>query len=186
MADYQISVPDDIAALTDTERAQLKDQIDSLLTPLLDVQGRLEILTAIPAKAAALSSTYLVARDGEAPSVGTDVAAWPAYRPPTGAHDAYPAGYVVQVGGHLFRANRYGVVHSPAEWPPDWDDVTAELAGEQPPVLPTALPWTAGEAVKPPMKRGFGGVVYECIQPHVTQSDWTPPTTPALWKIALV
>src|SRR6516225_8991318 len=28
----------------------------------------------------------------------------------------------------------------------------------------------------------FQGVEYKCIQAHTSQSDWTPPATPALWQ----
>jgi hypothetical protein len=32
-------------------------------------------------------------------------------------------------------------------------------------------------------RRTYNGVLYECRQAHVTQSDWTPPATPALWAV---
>src|SRR5215831_2883482 len=28
----------------------------------------------------------------------------------------------------------------------------------------------------------YQGVEYKCIQAHTSQSDWTPPATPALWQ----
>ena len=27
----------------------------------------------------------------------------------------------------------------------------------------------------------FDGKLYKCVQPHISQPDWTPPDTPALW-----
>ena len=45
------------------------------------------------------------------------------------------------------------------------------------------LGWVAGEEVYVGTRRTYEGVVYECIQAHVTQSDWTPPATPALWQV---
>ena len=27
----------------------------------------------------------------------------------------------------------------------------------------------------------YDGKLYKCVQAHTSQSDWTPPTTPALW-----
>jgi hypothetical protein len=44
--------------------------------------------------------------------------------------------------------------------------------------------WIVGEQVQVGVKRLFGGVWYEAVQAHVTQADWTPPTVPALWKLA--
>ena len=44
-------------------------------------------------------------------------------------------------------------------------------------------PWAAGEAVTIGMLRKYDNDLYECIQAHTTQSDWTPNITPALWKI---
>lgn len=44
------------------------------------------------------------------------------------------------------------------------------------------LAWVAGEQVIVGTRRTYEGVEYECLQSHVTQADWTPPVTPALWK----
>lgn len=44
------------------------------------------------------------------------------------------------------------------------------------------LDWIAGEQVEVGMHRLYNGTEYECIQAHVTQSDWTPPVVPALWR----
>jgi len=43
--------------------------------------------------------------------------------------------------------------------------------------------WAVGEAVKVGDLRKYGHHLYECIQAHTIQSDWTPDITPALWKI---
>lgn len=42
--------------------------------------------------------------------------------------------------------------------------------------------WVAGEQVYYGTKRTYGGATWGCLQSHVTQSDWTPPATPALWR----
>ncbi|HTE49943.1 MAG TPA: carbohydrate-binding protein [Kofleriaceae bacterium] len=42
----------------------------------------------------------------------------------------------------------------------------------------TSTPFAVGAAVT------FGGSVYECIQAHTSQPDWTPPAVPALWRLA--
>lgn len=44
-------------------------------------------------------------------------------------------------------------------------------------------PWKTGEAVEIGMLRQYDGDLYECVQAHTTQADWTPEATPALWKI---
>lgn len=44
------------------------------------------------------------------------------------------------------------------------------------------MQWIAGEQVDVGTLRMYNGVQYECIQAHVTQSDWTPDATPALWS----
>jgi hypothetical protein len=41
----------------------------------------------------------------------------------------------------------------------------------------------AGESVSVGTRRTYDGVTYECLQAHVTQEDWTPPATPALWSV---
>ena len=46
-----------------------------------------------------------------------------------------------------------------------------------------ALPWVAGEQVQVGTRRTYDGVTYECLQAHVTQSDWQPPNVPALWRV---
>lgn len=45
------------------------------------------------------------------------------------------------------------------------------------------LPWIAGEQVSVGTERTYEGKTYKCLQAHVTQADWTPPATPALWAV---
>ena len=45
------------------------------------------------------------------------------------------------------------------------------------------LEWIANEPVTVGTRRVYGGALYTCIQSHTTQTDWTPPETPALWAI---
>ena len=46
------------------------------------------------------------------------------------------------------------------------------------------LPWIVGEQVDKETLRTYDGVTYECIQPHVTQEDWTPTAVlNVLWKV---
>lgn len=48
------------------------------------------------------------------------------------------------------------------------------------------LPWIAGEQVWKGALRTYEDVTYRCLQPHVTQEDWTPDKTPALWAVVAV
>lgn len=43
------------------------------------------------------------------------------------------------------------------------------------------LDWYTGEQVEVGWVRSYEGKDYQCVQAHVTQSDWTPPLVPALW-----
>ena len=44
-------------------------------------------------------------------------------------------------------------------------------------------PWKTGESVEIGTLRQYGGDLYKCVQTHVSQADWTPDVTPALWVI---
>jgi len=75
----------------------------------------------------------------------------------------------------MVRQSHYRTIYAPEETPalfvvyrPDAADV---------------LDWIAGESVTVGMRRVYDSVIYECIQSHVTQSDWTPPAVPALWRV---
>ena len=41
--------------------------------------------------------------------------------------------------------------------------------------------WTADRSVIVGERLQYEGYLYKCIQAHITQSDWTPDKTPALW-----
>lgn len=43
------------------------------------------------------------------------------------------------------------------------------------------LQWILNELVESGWKRVYEGIVYTCLQGHMTQSDWTPDSTPTLW-----
>ena len=42
--------------------------------------------------------------------------------------------------------------------------------------------WESGKAYEVGDKVIYLGNLYECIQAHTSQDNWTPATTPALWK----
>lgn len=47
------------------------------------------------------------------------------------------------------------------------------------------LDWIANELVTLGQRRIYAEIEYQCLQSHVTQADWTPPATPALWAVVL-
>jgi len=43
--------------------------------------------------------------------------------------------------------------------------------------------WVAGERVVVGDRRVYNDTEYECVQGHITQEDWDPPSVPALWSV---
>ena len=45
--------------------------------------------------------------------------------------------------------------------------------------------WAVGVNYAKDNRVAYSGKLYKCVQAHTSQSDWTPPETPALWtKVA--
>ena len=62
------------------------------------------------------------------------------------------------------------------------DDLLADLPDDTyTNVVPLFPDWTTGEQVAVGAVRQFDGALYQVVQAHTTQADWTPPTVPALW-----
>jgi hypothetical protein len=57
------------------------------------------------------------------------------------------------------------------------------LSDEQVAAVTAAFPAWSGDGVKVAVGdlRVDEGVLYRCVQAHVTQDDWTPDKVPALW-----
>ena len=55
----------------------------------------------------------------------------------------------------------------------------AEVALEAPTLFER---WAVDKAVKVGERREYKGTLYEVVQAHTTQENWTPDATPALWK----
>ena len=186
MSTHTITVPDDLSVLDPDSAQTLLAQIDDHIEPLWAVRARVEQIAQAPAKAADLATTYLDARDGAQPTEGA-VADWPTYRPPTGAHDAYPAGRVIRwTDGRLYRAVRSSVAHSPAEYPADWTDVTDELTGTAPPdPAPSAPAWSATATYHVGDLVSKGGQTYRCLIAHGAeqQGTWPPGAAWTVWEL---
>ena len=184
--DITLTLPDDLAGLDEAGLRQTLADIDGLLTAVLPVRTRCATLIETPAQVAEISSAYLDARDGTPPDTG-QASDWPAYRQPTGAHDAYPAGRVIRwTDGRLYRAVRSGVARSPAEYPADWTDVTDDLTDVDPPDTPTAAEWSAAASYAPGDLVSRGGAVYRCLIAHGAEyaGTWGPPAT-GVWELVV-
>lgn len=60
------------------------------------------------------------------------------------------------------------------------DDATALTGIELFPMWKTDTGYVADDRVQ------YDGVLYKCVQSHVSQSDWTPDITPALWTVVSI
>lgn len=134
------------------------------------------------------SVVYEVLRSAEVAGQDSDPAGWPALVAPVAretASDAFPAlpdsGWLTL--GELYQYEDIVVIvrqshnrteHDPADVPALFM-IYRENAAD-------VLAWIAGEQVQVGTQRTYGGTTYTCLQAHVTQSDWTPPATPALWE----
>ena len=136
-----------------------------------------------------MTRQYLDARDGTQPETTEETpsytATWPDWVQPTGAHDAYPAGRIVQRNGVLYQSLTAANV-----WEPGGKGVSAGLwktvtdAGD-PPTTPDAPKWAAGTAYKAGDLVSYSGKTYRVVQAHSSQAAWTPDAVPALYSTTL-
>ena len=56
-------------------------------------------------------------------AIGLNDSGYPVWSKPTGAHDAYNKGDIVDYGGKLYKSLIDGNVFSPAEYPQGWEQV---------------------------------------------------------------
>jgi hypothetical protein len=142
-------------------------------------------------QALAADATHTVLRSAEVDAANIDADTWPALavtQERDGEGDAFPplpesgwleAGAVYQHGDGavIVRQSHQRSIYAPEDTPalfmvyrPDATDVLA---------------WVAGEQVIVGTRRMYEGTEYECLQAHVTQSDWTPDATPSLWAVVV-
>lgn len=57
-------------------------------------------------------------------AIGLDDSGYPVWSKPTGAHDAYNKGDIVDYNGTLYKSLIDGNVYSPDEYPSGWEEVT--------------------------------------------------------------
>ena len=171
----------DLTALAD-------EDLTGLYRACLAEQERRRRLIDLPAQVEQMTRQYLDARDGTHPTEQAetlaDVAAWPVWVQPTGAHDSYPAGWIVKHGGGLYQSLIAANVWEPGgEGVPAglWEKVTAGAAGEAP-TTTTAPAWDGGgHSYKVGDLVEYQGTVYRVVQAHTSQAAWTPTAAPSLW-----
>ena len=118
------------------------------------------ILTVPPAQQAAANAAVAAATGNPADALTFTVPRFDSL----GVVTAYVASWDMVATGHDLQAILDAVTP------------TAPAAQE----VPT---WAAGQAVTVGAQRWHDLTLYTCLQAHTTQSDWTPPATPALWKV---
>lgn len=64
------------------------------------------------------------------------------------------------------------------------EKATASLSDAEALEVPTLFPaWASGTSYSTDDRIEHGGTLYRCVQAHTSQTDWTPPATPALWVV---
>ena len=181
---YEVVVPDDLWGVSAAEVESLAADIDAVLDPLVLVRRRLSILQSAEDAAMTAADEFLDAMQGEAPEEGSAVDAWPPFVPPPNGWVVYNPGRVIRWEGRLMEPTRPGVVHSPAQSPSDWRDVTAEKTGEAPPGKPEAAPWDPEASYEAGDLTEREGAVYRCTYPHDArwQGQWGPPLV-GVWEL---
>ena len=120
---------------------------------------RRDILTVTPAQRAAANAAVAAATGNPADALTFTVPRYTAQ----GVIECYVCSWDMVATGH---------------------DLAAILATvqAQAPTAAEVPKWQTGQAVTIGTQRWHDNILYECVQAHTTQSDWTPPVVPALWK----
>ena len=64
------------------------------------------------------------------------------------------------------------------------EKAAASLSDAEALEVPMLFPaWAAGTSYSTDDRIEYGGNLYRCVQAHRSQTDWTPPATPALWVL---
>ena len=124
------------------------------------------------------ASLTAVSGDSEAAYLAALTAADVAFDPLPDS-DWLEEGRVYDYNGALVmvRQSHYRTIYTPEDTPALFVVYREDAA--------SVLDWIMGESVTAGMRRVYDGVTYECVQSHVTQSDWTPPAVPALWRVVI-
>ena len=163
--------------------------LETLRVGVLTEQSRRQALAEAPRMIEQAQILYLDARAGTLPDERIQPSDWPDWQQPTGAHDAYPSGYVVHDGGRLWRSARAD--NAPASHQPgtehgvEWTDVTVELLPDLAPEPDDWPAWSATATYTVGDRVTHNGKRWECLLAHgpERQGTWAPgPATPTIWE----
>lgn len=117
---------------------------------------------------------------------GLDESGYPLWAQPSGAHDAYNTGDIVNYNGTLYQSTIDGNVWSPDVYPAGWKAyIEAPTEPEKPePEEPTTYPeWVqptgAHDAYNTGDRVTYNGKVYESI---INGNTWSPDAYPQGWE----
>lgn len=122
---------------------------------------------------------------------GLDESGYPLWSQPSGAHDAYNAGDIVNYKGTLYKSTINGNVWAPDVYPAGWELVESTEPGPEPEpgggeepepseypefVQPTGAhdAYNTGDIVK------YNGVLYKSL---INGNVWAPDAYPAGWEV---
>lgn len=133
---------------------------------------------------------YEVLRSATVAAQDNDPTGWPIQAAFEGTGEAAfatlpDAGWLEAGSIYLFDGTAYIVRQSHNRTEHDPGDVPALFMVHRMDAT-SLLAWVAGEQVYVGTRRTYAGNEYECLQAHVTETTWTPPQTPALWKLVVV
>ena len=123
---------------------------------------------------------------------GLDESGYPIWAQPTGAHDAYSAGDIVNYNGTLYQSTINGNVWSPDVYPAGWTVYEAATEPEEPepepepdPEEPTAYPeWVQPTGAHDAYNTGdivnYNGTLYKSV---IDGNVWAPDAYPQGWEV---
>ena len=120
---------------------------------------------------------------------GLDESGYPLWAQPTGAHDAYSAGDIVNYNGTLYQSTINGNVWSPDVYPAGWTVYEAATEPEEPepepdPEEPTTYPeWVQPTGAHDAYNTGdivmYNGTAYRSL---IDGNVWAPDAYPQGWE----
>lgn len=117
---------------------------------------------------------------------GLDESGYPLWAQPSGAHDAYSAGEIVNYNGTLYKSLIDGNAWSPDVYPEGWEQVdgTAEPTPEPEPEPTTYPDFVQPSGAHDAYKTGdivmYNGTAYRSL---IDGNVWSPDAYPAGWEV---
>lgn len=110
---------------------------------------------------------------------GLDESGYPLWAQPSGAHDAYSAGDIVNYNGTLYQSTINGNVWSPNVYPAGWTVYEAATEPEEPTTYPEWVqPTGAHDAYNTGDIVNYNGTLYRSL---IDGNTWAPDAYPQGW-----